>query len=238
MNTRKLYQISTLNALMLGDYKGAVKVGDLLKVANIGIGTYDGLNGEAIFFNGKAYDGLATGEVKEMSKDDSLPFATVAKFDENVKENIISFNSMNDFKEKIEQFIEGNKNYFYMIKIEGKFNVRVRSCFKQEEPYKPLYTVAKDQREFEYKDEEGYVIGIYSPNYVEGINMPGWHIHFLNKALTHGGHILEVSSSEAKMKINLLDEWDVIMPHNKEFASWNLTQDLKSKTAAVEGSHK
>ena len=76
MNTRKLYQISTLNALMLGDYKGAVKVGDLLKVANIGIGTYDGLNGEAIFFNGKAYDGLATGEVKEMNKDDSLPFAT------------------------------------------------------------------------------------------------------------------------------------------------------------------
>ena len=123
MNTRKLYQISTLNALMLGDYKGAVKVGDLLKVANIGIGTYDGLNGEAIFFNGKAYDGLATGEVKEMNKDDSLPFATVAKFDENVKEHIISFNSMNDFKKKMEQFIEGNKNYFYMIKIEGKFNV-------------------------------------------------------------------------------------------------------------------
>ena len=163
MNTKKLYQISTLNALMLGDYKGAVKVGDLLKVANIGIGTYDGLNGEAIFFNGKAYDGLATGEVKEMNKDDSLPFATVAKFDENVKENIISFNSMNDFKEKMEQFIEGNKNYFYMIKIEGKFNVRVRSCFKQEEPYKPLYTVAKDQREFEYKDEIYRIIR--SPEY-------------------------------------------------------------------------
>ena len=45
-------------------------------------------------------------------------------------------------------------------------------------------------------------------------------------------------NEDGSTKINLLDEWDVIMPHNKEFASWNLTQDLKSKTAAVEGSHK
>ena len=238
MKTNKLYQVSTLNALMLGDYKGSCKVKDLLKVADTGIGTYDGLNGEAIFLNGVAYDGLATGEVVVMKDSDSLPFATVAKFDESVKAHDISFSSIAEFKEKMNEYTKNGKNYFYMLKIEGTFNVRVRSCFKQEQPYEPLYKVAKDQREYEYHNEEGYVIGIYSPDYVEGMNLPGWHIHFLDKNHTKGGHILEVSTENAKMKINLLDEWDVIMPHDNEFASWNLKEDLKSKTEAVEGSSK
>lgn len=238
MKTNKLYQISTLNALMLGDYKGACSVKDLLKVGDTGIGTYDGLNGEAIFLNGVAYDGLATGEVIKMNENDTLPFATVAKFDESVKANHMSFASINEFKEKMEEFVKDGKNYFYMIKMEGTFNVRVRSCFKQKEPYEPLYKVAKDQREYEYHNIEGYVIGIYCPDYVEGMNLPGWHIHFLDKNLSKGGHILEVSSNDANMKINLLDEWDVIMPHNEEFASWHLKEDLKEKTEAVEGSKK
>lgn len=238
MKTNKLYQISTLNALMLGDYKGACSVKDLLKVGDTGIGTYDGLNGEAIFLNGVAYDGLATGEVIKMNENDTLPFATVAKFDESVKTNHMSFASINEFKEKMEEFVKDGKNYFYMIKMEGTFNVRVRSCFKQKEPYEPLYKVAKDQREYEYHNIEGYVIGIYCPDYVEGMNLPGWHIHFLDKNLSKGGHILEVSSNDANMKINLLDEWDVIMPHNEEFASWHLKEDLKEKTEAVEGSKK
>lgn len=238
MKTNKLYQISTLNALMLGDYKGSCKVGDLLKIADTGIGTYDGLNGEAIFLDGVAYDGMATGSVKVMKETDTLPFATVAKFNENVEENKIDFASISEFKEKMNEYIKNGKNYFYMIKMEGIFNVRVRSCFKQKEPYELLFKVAKDQREFEYQNEEGYVIGIYSPDYVEGMNLPGWHIHFISKKHTYGGHILEVSTKNAKMKINLLDEWDVILPHDDEFPSLNLKEDLKSKTEAVEGSHK
>ena len=235
MKTNKLYQISTLNALMMGDYKGSCSVEDLLKKGDTGIGTYDGLNGEAIILNGVAYDGLATGEVIQMDLKDTLPFATVAKFDEDVKESKLSFESINDFKQQMQKLISDKLNYFYMVKMEGTFNVKVRSCFKQCEPYEPLYKVAKDQREYEYQDIEGYVIGIYCPNYVEGMNLPGWHIHFLDKKFSKGGHILELSSKNALFKVNLLDEWNLVLPHNKEFATWNLKEDLKEKTEAVEG---
>lgn len=50
-----------------------------------------------------------------------------------------------------------------MIKMEGTFNVRVRSNFKQKEPYEPLFKVAGDQREFEYNDIKGMVAGIFTP---------------------------------------------------------------------------
>ncbi len=237
MKENKLYQVSTLNALMMGDYEGSVKVKEFLKHADTGIGTFDGLDGEAIFFEGHAYNGRATGEVSKMNDEDSLPFGCACKFDEKVDEKEIAFDSIEDFKAKLEKELP-SKNYFYIIKMSGVFNVRVRSCFKQNKPYEPLYKVACDQREFEYHEIKGHVIGLYCPNYVEGINLPGWHIHFLSKDLTKGGHILKVSSSNAKFKINKLNEWCLMLPDSKEFASWNLKEDLKEKTEAVEGASK
>ena len=237
MKENKLFQVSTLNALMMGDYEGSVTAKDFLKHVDTGIGTFDGLDGEAIFYKGKAYNGRATGEVSEMSDNDSLPFACGCKFDEKVKENDISFDSIEDFKAKLESVLP-SKNYFYIIKMEGTFNVRVRSCFKQEKPYEPLYKVACDQREFEYHDIKGSVIGLYCPNYVEGINLPGWHIHFLSKDLTKGGHILKVSTNNATYKVNKLNEWVLALPDSKDFATWNLKEDLSEKTNAVEGASK
>ena len=237
MKASKLFQVSTLNDLMLGDYNGTCSVKELLKHGDTGIGTYDGLDGEAIILNGKAYDGRANGVVSEMSDNDSLPFTTVAFFDESVKEEKVTFESIEDFKEKLATELPST-NFFYMIKMHGKFNVRVRSCFKQEKPYEPLFKVAKDQREFEYHDIEGYVVGVYCPNYVEGMNLPGWHIHFISEDLTKGGHILKLSGEKVSYKLNKLTGWDLVLPETKEFSTFNLKEDLSKKTEAVEGSSK
>ncbi len=237
MKENKLFQVGTLNSLMMGDYHGSVTVKDLLKEGNIGIGTYDGLDGEAIILNGHAYDGRADGKVYEMNEKDTLPFSTVSHFDESVEENILSFSSIEEFKSKMEAYLPSH-NFLYMIKMEGVFHVRVRSCFKQKEPYEPLYKVACDQREFEYENLDGYVIGVYCPNYVEGMNLPGWHIHFLSKDFSKGGHILKVDGNNIKFKINQLNGWNVYLPHTEGFSNWDLTEDLKEKTKAVEGSSK
>lgn len=237
MKTSKLFQVSTLNDLMLGDYNGTCSVKELLKHGDTGIGTYDGLDGEAIILNGKAYNGRANGVVSEMSDNDSLPFTTVAFFDESVKEEKVTFESIEDFKAKLAAELPST-NFFYMIKMHGKFNVRVRSCFKQEKPYEPLFKVAKDQREFEYHDIEGYVVGVYCPNYVEGMNLPGWHIHFISEDLTKGGHILKLSGEKVSYKLNKLNGWDLVLPETKEFSTFNLKEDLSKKTEAVEGSAK
>lgn len=237
MKTNKLFQVGTLNSLMMGDYHGSCSVKELLGRGDTGIGTYNGLDGEAIIFNGKAYNGRATGAVSEMKADNTLPFSTVAFFDETAETHSIAFDSIEDFKNKAAAFLE-SRNFFYMIKMEGTFNVRVRSCFIQEEPYEPLYKVACDQREFEYHNEKGYVIGVYCPNYVNGMNLPGWHIHFLSADLKKGGHILKLSSNDNTFRLNLLNEWDVSLPHTPGFEAWDLTEDLKEKTEAVEGASK
>lgn len=235
MKEEKLFQVGTLNSLRRGDYHGSVSVKDLLKKGDTGIGTYDGLDGEAIIFNGKAYDGRADGKVYERKEEDKLPFSTVCHFNDKAKENTLSFDSIDEFKEKRESYL-GSHNFFYRIKREGTFTVRVRSCFKQKEPYEPLYKVACDQREREYQNVDGYVIGVYCPKYVDGRNLPGWHIHFLSKDLTKGGHILKLSGKDIKFKLNELNGWDVYLPHTEGFSKWDLSEDLKEKTKAVEGS--
>ena len=231
-----LTQIGTLNSLMMGEYHATETVGELLKEGDIGIGTYEGLDGEAIILNGVAYDSRADGKTYVMDKNEKLPFATVTKFNDNVCENKITFNDIEELKAKLEETIP-SKNFFYMIKMEGLFNVRIRSCYKQDEPYQPLYKVACDQREYDF-EQEGYVICVYCPNYVQGMNLPGWHIHFLSKDFRHGGHILKLQGNNIRYKINDIDEWNVILPHTKGFESWDLTEDLKEKTKQVEGSSK
>jgi len=219
---------------MEGDYRGSKTVKEILKDTDTGIGTYNGLDGEAIIYKGHAYVGRATGEVSEMGPEETFAFSITTRFNESVDEDEISFESIDDLKEKLEKHLDSH-NYFFMIKMEGKFNVRIRSCFKQTEPYEPLYKVATDQREFEYHDMEGTVIGVYSPNYVEGMNLPGWHIHFLSRDFKQGGHILKVAGSGVKIKVNKLQAWKVLMPEDPDFSQWNLKEDLKAKTEAVEG---
>ena len=77
----KFYQVNTLNSLMLGNFDRTVSVKDFMNGKDTGIGTYEGLNGEAIFMDGVAYNGTADGNVKIMKDDDYVAFGTVCKFD-------------------------------------------------------------------------------------------------------------------------------------------------------------
>ena len=69
----------------------------------------------------------------------------------------------------------------------------------------------------------------------EGINLPGWHFHFLSGDKTKGGHILGLSAGQLTFQINRLECFELTLPQNEEFAKLDLCQDLSAKTAAVEG---
>ena len=230
----KLLQASTLNALMLGNFDRTISVRDFLKEADTGIGTYTGLDGEAIFMNGIAYNGTADGDVRIMKEEDGVAFGTVCRFDENVPIQRFGKANLETLKKQI---TPANRNVFTMLKSEPlRFSkMHIRSCYPSEKPYPTLSEVACQQKEFHLENIEGTVIALYCPDYVEGINLPGWHLHFLSSDKTRGGHILGLECEEFDYKVNTLNEFDLILPENPEFAKLNLTEDLSAKTAAVGG---
>ena len=46
MNSMKMYQVSTLQALMLGYSRAVISVSELLNHGNIGLGTFKDVDGE------------------------------------------------------------------------------------------------------------------------------------------------------------------------------------------------
>ena len=236
----KMIQASTLNALMLGNFDCTTSVDSFLKEADTGIGTYTGLDGEAIFENGVAYQATADGNVTVMSPEDGVAFGTVAKFDTTVPvEKLENISSIEVLKEKLAPYVEKNPNIFYMLKATGTFGkMHVRSCYACEKPYPTLSEAASHQKEFQYQNVSGSVIAVYCPPYVEGINLPGWHFHFLSQDKTTGGHILGLQADSLSLQLNPILDWELLLPENPEFASRNLCEDLSAKTAAVEGNAK
>lgn len=131
---------------MLGNFDKTVSVKDFLHHADTGIGTYTGLDGEAIFEDGVAYKATADGKVSVMQPEDGVAFGTVAKFDESVPEvELKNISDIETLKQALEPYVKENQNIFYMIKAKGVFKtMHVRSCFACEKPYPTLSEVAQD----------------------------------------------------------------------------------------------
>ena len=55
MNSMKMYQVSTLQALMLGYSRAVIPVSELLNHGNIGLGTFKDVDGEMIVLDGSCY---------------------------------------------------------------------------------------------------------------------------------------------------------------------------------------
>lgn len=77
INKDMLYQVATLSSLQMGGFDGVLPVGELRQHGDIGIGTFDGVNGEMIVLDGKVYQALADGTIQAAADDTTVPFATV-----------------------------------------------------------------------------------------------------------------------------------------------------------------
>ena len=84
------------------------------------------------------------------------------------------------------------------IRLDGRFElVRARSVPAQSPPYRPLTEVVADQHVFELEDVAGTMLGFRFPAYVEGIEVAGYHLHFISDDRTRGGHVLDSRSPRA-----------------------------------------
>ena len=233
-----LFQVATLQSLMQGDYYGSITVKDLKKYGNTGLGTFDGLNGEMIVVDGNVYQALADGTVKKASDKTKVPFTNVTSFESDFSVALKNVTTMEELKEQLTKAVDkNNKNDFYMVKISGEFKkVQVRSVYKQKEPYKDLNTVMKtDQTFYDYKDIKGIIVALYCPNYMDGLNTPGWHLHFISKDKKKGGHMLDVALDRATAKFDTTTSFNMALPQDKYFKDLDLKKDLSKEIEKVEG---
>jgi acetolactate decarboxylase len=230
-----LFQVSTINALMDGLYDGIIPLDQLKNYGDFGIGTFENLDGEMIEADGQFYQVKADGKVYLMSGSVMAPFACVTFFNADREEKLAQ--GM-DYA-KLVQFLDGKlptPNIFYAVRIEGTFSyIKTRSVPAQDKPYPPLSEVTKNQSVFEFHDVEGTVIGFRCPSYVTGVNVPGYHLHFLTKNNDAGGHILDLTVSDAVARIDDTSSFMIRLPgQDSDFYKLNFSQDQQSEVEKVE----
>ena len=81
-NRETVYQVALLQSLTQGYYDGIIKVSELEEHGDIGIGTFEGVNGEMIVLDGTVYQALGNGQVIVADDKTVVPFANVTFFEE------------------------------------------------------------------------------------------------------------------------------------------------------------
>lgn len=232
----KIYQVALLQSLTLGQYDGFIKVKQLKKKGDTGIGTFDKMDGELIMLDGIVYQVLSDGSVVEAVDDTKVPFGDVTFFSEDFSAEVQA-RSLLELQDHLTAIISDyGINAFYMVKLTGRFNaVVVRSEHPQRRPYPPLDEVMSKQTVFELHNISGTVVAFYCPPFMEGQNTVGWHSHFLSDDKKHGGHILELSTDTLMAHFDKASEYEMVLPDDDEFHDLDLGADLTEAIAKAEG---
>ncbi len=230
-----LTQISTIDAILNGIYDGVISYEDLKQYGDFGIGTFAGLDGEMLAFDGNFYQIKADGVAYEVSDKMTTPFAQLVFFD---VDKTIPLGDDVSF-ENLDVYIDNTlptENIFYAVKIEGTFDyIKTRSVPGQTKPYPPLVEVTAHQPEFEFHDIEGTIVGFRCPPYMDGVGVPGYHLHFLTDDRDAGGHVLEIDVREATAYIDYTSGFFMILPgEGSDFYDIDLTEDKSEELEKAE----
>ncbi len=234
VNRESIYQVSTIGALMQGVYEGSVKCGELPAHGNVGLGTFEALDGELVMLDGRVYQVKLDGTAREVPADIKTSFAAVTFLDVDKSVTVDKPLDLNQLQAYLDSLMP-TANLFYAIRIDGVFPyMKTRSVPAQSKPYPPLAEAVKNQKVTEFSNVEGTMIGFRCPPYAEGVNVPGYHFHFLDKDRKMGGHVLDCRITGGTIKIDYTPGFEMVLPESDAFYRVNLGQDAAEGLQQVE----
>jgi acetolactate decarboxylase len=220
-----VYLSAPINALVEGFYLENTTISDIKKHGDFGLGTFDYLDGEMVLLDGIVYHIRSDGYVYDVGDNEQSPFACVTFFNPDTFDDIDSSIISTDFYSFLNTLIP-SENMLYAIRIDGEFNhVRTRVAPKSEN-YIPLVEATKNQPVFESHDIQGSLAGFYTPRFMEALNAPGYHLHFLTEDRRQGGHLMECSLKKARIGIQHVPKLEVGLPITLDFLTADLTRDI------------
>jgi acetolactate decarboxylase len=232
-----LYQVSTSNALVEGVYQGAVRIGTLREHGNLGLGTFENLDGEMAVMDGHFYQVRCDGSVREVGDDVLSPFAAVTHFAPDTRIDLQRFHDLSALTAQFDR-LRDSDNIFYALRVDGYFDyVHARAVCKTKEGV-PLVQAASVQPEFEFHGLHGTLVGFWTPEYAKTLNIPGYHLHFISTDHTRGGHVLECSGSDSRLQVQRAGNLHVALPETENFLKADLRRDPTADLAKAEGARK
>ena len=231
-----LFQASTIGALLDGAYEGDVSFAELAEHGDLGLGTLNGLDGEMIALNGRFYRADVDGRINEIDPRARTPFAVVVPFDASVEFSRAGPISQVDLLAELDRRLPSEAGAC-ALRIDGTFGlVMARSVPRQQPPYRSLLEAVGDQHVFELSDIEGTIVGFRFPDHAGGIEVSGYHLHFIDSERLRGGHLLDFRIDSARVRLDPSNELRVELPPGVDLGEPHLDLPMSEALRRVEGS--
>ncbi len=212
-------------ALVEGFYVENTTMTLIKEHGDFGLGTFNYLDGEMVILDGNVYQIRSDGDVYSVKDDEQSPFACVTFFSPDTFDDIEENHTSKGFHDLLNALIP-SENMLYAIRIDGSFrHVRTRAVPRSEN-YKPLVEATANQPVFDFYDVQGCLAGFYTPRFMESLNAPGYHMHFLTEDRRHGGHLIECALKKVRIGIQHVPKLDLGLPVTLDFLTAGLTRDI------------
>jgi len=183
---------------------------------------------------GKFYQIKADGKAYPVGDSMKTPFSVVTFFE---PDQTIMIKDSKNYKQ-LQEYLNGlivSGNVPYAFRIEGVFDyIKTRSVPRQKKPYPRLVEVVKNQPTFEFRNIRGSIVGFRLPRYMEGINVSGYHFHFISEDRTSGGHLLECVLRDVKVEMDSCFNFFMVLPEHGDFYTADLGEKKQGEMEAVE----
>lgn len=234
----KMFQVSTLQALVAGYTRSVITVQELESMGNVGLGTFEGVDGEMILLDGVCYRARQDGSVVRPAPDVGVPFASVASVKGGTEFEMGEALNIEALKHELTCMLDNTYalNSIHVVTVKGSFeSVSARS----ESAYRADHITLKEmlattQREFIFEKLDGTLVCVYHPDFMDGINAPGWHVHFLSEDLTRGGHVFDISMVRGNAVLHKIDRIEIQLPATPAFDTYSLKETSQEEIAEVE----
>lgn len=230
-----LFQASTIGALLDGAFEGDLSFAELAEHGDLGLGTLNHLDGEMIALDGEFFRADVDGRLNRIAPEERTPFAVVTRFEPTVEERLPDEElSHDELLARLDALVPAGASSC-AVRLDGRFDlVRARSVPRQNPPYRPLTEVVADQHVFELTDVEGTMLGFRFPTYAEGIEVAGYHLHFVGADRSCGGHVLDSCSRALRVRLDPSNDLHVELPPRVELEDPDLAAETHAAVEAVE----
>ena len=90
------------------------------------------------------------------------------------------------------------------------------------------------QKAFIFENIKGSLVCVYFPDYMDGINAAGWHLHFLSEDKKYGGHVFDISLNQGDASFNRITNVEVRIPDTPAFDTYALKGASQEEIKSVE----
>ena len=238
MKSNKIYQASTLQALALGYTRPVITVRELLQYGDTGLGTFENVDGEMIVVDGVCYQAKQDGSVVPTNEEAGVPFAVSGFIKDGRRFAIEELPDIEAIKQELTLKIEEDfgLNSVHIARIDGFFDIiHARAGAPYRSQHVSLkHILSKTQKDFTFERLEGTLVCVYYPDYMDGINAAGWHLHFISKDRKLGGHVFQVSMRSGECQLQKMDRIEIQLPNEAAFDTYSLKNASRDEIEEVE----